>query len=364
MMNDAGLELMVDELLQPLAGETPAGRWLRYERAYMELSRSREEDDPNLPLGEWERPLVKANWKQVAADCARLLREESKDFQVAAWLCDAWIRVHQMEGLHAGIALLEGLAQRYWNEAWPAIEDGDADRRVAPFIWMNTSLPLQLKLQVALLPAGPQREQAVRMVDWERASSREGSKPDAEADAGVPQTRQAIRDSVKPADGAWLQQLAQLSAASAERLRTLSTLLDDRLGKESPSLARLLALAEAIGMAAGSLLQEIPAPAAAPEPAPPAAPVQAAPAAAPQPAQRESAQADNSGFIDRTHAYQVLEAAAIYLAQIEPHSPTPYMIRRAVQLGQMSLPEMLRQVTADAGSLDKFFALLGIRPPN
>jgi type VI secretion system protein ImpA len=57
----------------------------------------------------------------------------------------------------------------------------------------------------------------------------------------------------------------------------------------------------------------------------------------------------------------VLDAAARYLAEIEPHSPTPYLIRRAAQLGQMSLPEMLAEVTADAGSLDKFFSLLGVR---
>ncbi len=52
-----------------------------------------------------------------------------------------------------------------------------------------------------------------------------------------------------------------------------------------------------------------------------------------------------------------------YLQTVEPHSPTPYLIRRAVQLGQMDLQEMVREVTATAGSLDKFFELLGIAPP-
>lgn len=353
------LDTLVNELLQPLPGPDPAGRWLRYERAYMELSRSREEDDPNLPLGEWERPLVKANWKQVAADCARLLREETKDFQIAAWLCDAWVRLYQMEGLRAGVALLDGLAGRYWINGWPGIEDGDADRRAAPFVWMNTSLPLTVKLNVPLLAAGAQREQPLRLADWERASAREDVKADpASAEPPAP-TRQAIRASVKAGDGPGLAGLVAQSEAAAATLASLSALLDDRLAQDAPSLSRLQAMVEAIRMAADSLRQELPAPspALAPEPAPSAVAETVSPAAAP------AARSSGSGFEHREHAYQVLAAAAAYLESIEPHSPTPYLVRRAVELGQLSLPDMLQQVTADAGSLDKFFSLLGISTP-
>ena len=367
-MNDAGLDAIVDGLLGPVPGDAPGGRWLRYERAYMELSKSREEDDPNLPLGEWERPLVKANWKQVAADCVKLLREDSKDFQIAAWLCDAWVRLHQMDGLRAALALVAGLAQRHWEHAWPAIEDGDADRRVAPFVWLNTSLPLTLKLNVSLLPAGPLRVEPLKMFDWERASTREDARPDPKADPkadAAPPSRQAIRASVKPADGPWLLSVAQQAADASATLRLLVERLDGQLGQDSPSLARLQAMVDAIATACTALLQEIPAPVVE-APAPAAAPAESAdtattaPAAA-TPAPAVAAAAPASGFINREHAYQVLDAAARYLAEIEPHSPTPYLIRRAAQLGQMSLPQMLAEVTADAGSLDKFFSLLGVR---
>lgn len=355
------LDTLVNELLQPLAGPDPAGRWLRYERAFMELSRSREEDDPNLPLGEWERPLVKANWKQVAADCARLLREETKDFQIAAWLCDAWVRLYQMEGLRAGVALLHGLAGSYWINGWPGIEDGDADRRAAPFVWMNTSLPLTVKLNVQLLAAGAQREQPLRLADWERASAREDVRAAPASSEPPAPTRQAIRASVKVGDGPGLISLVAQSEAAAATLASLSALLDDRLAQDAPSLSRLQAMVEAIRMAADSLRQELPAPAPAlpPEPAPAAAPAPG-PTSARTPAPTPAAPSSGSGFEHREHAYQVLAAAAAYLESIEPHSPTPYLVRRAVELGQLSLPDMLQQVTADAGSLDKFFSLLGM----
>jgi type VI secretion system protein ImpA len=66
---------------------------------------------------------------------------------------------------------------------------------------------------------------------------------------------------------------------------------------------------------------------------------------------------------DREQAYAALMSIAIYLQRIEPHSPTPYLIQRAIELGQLSLPDMIRDVSASAGSLDKFFELLGITPP-
>ena len=98
-MSSAEIDQLVQKLLTPLTGNDPAGRWMRYERAFMEISKSREEDDPNLPMGEWERPMIKADWKKIAADCERMLHEDTKDFQVAAWLCDAWIRLYRMDGL-------------------------------------------------------------------------------------------------------------------------------------------------------------------------------------------------------------------------------------------------------------------------
>lgn len=363
-MTAAELDRLVGQLLQPLDGPAPAGRWLRYEPAWRALSGAREEDDPKLPLGEWERPLVKANWKQVAAECMRLLREHSKDFQIAGWLCDAWVRSHELAGLQAGLRLLDGLADSFWADAWPAIEEGDADRRVAPFVWLNTSLPLTIRLNVTLLAADSQRESPLKMLDWERASTREDAKPDPKSGDAPTLSRQAIRAGVRPADGPHLQAVAAGAAACTDILQRLTARLDERLGTESPSLSQVLATTEALRRAADSLLQELPAaePAGQIVPSPPAA-VAAEPTAVPPAPVAAPASRPGAGFSDRQHAYQVLAAAASYLEAIEPHSPAPYLVRRAVQLGQMSLPDMLRQVSADAGSLDKFFGLLGIAPP-
>jgi type VI secretion system protein ImpA len=64
----------------------------------------------------------------------------------------------------------------------------------------------------------------------------------------------------------------------------------------------------------------------------------------------------------RAQAYAALTDIAALLKKIEPNSPTPYMIERALALGAMPFPEMITAINASAGSIDRFFELLGISP--
>ena len=62
----------------------------------------------------------------------------------------------------------------------------------------------------------------------------------------------------------------------------------------------------------------------------------------------------------RAQAYDLIELVASYLAEHEPHSPTPYLLRRAVSWGAMSLPDLMREVLRTEGDTSRFFAMLGL----
>jgi len=62
----------------------------------------------------------------------------------------------------------------------------------------------------------------------------------------------------------------------------------------------------------------------------------------------------------RADAYRRLSEVADYLLRTEPHSPTPYLVRRAVEWGNMSLPELLQQIVRNQGELDEIDKLLGL----
>lgn len=254
-MPDIDFDTLLPQLLKPISDAVPAGRWMRYEPKFAELARSREEDDPNLPMGDWDRPLVKANWQRISELCVQLLTQDTKDFQIAAWLCDAWIRTSQIEGLRFGLALVTSMAEMHWDYAWPIITEGDADRRIAPFAWMNTHLSLNSMLNVLLLPAGPTRSEATRLIDWANAPVAD----DAMTSKDGKLSRKDIRASVRPSDSDWLYQLSESTIKAEESLRRLKNFLDQQLKKESPSLAKLEATVQLLQRATQELFKMLPA---------------------------------------------------------------------------------------------------------
>ena len=57
----------------------------------------------------------------------------------------------------------------------------------------------------------------------------------------------------------------------------------------------------------------------------------------------------------------LLAEAADYLARTEPHSPTPYLVRRAIAWGSMSLEQLLPEMIRNGNELQEIFRLLQIR---
>ena len=64
---------------------------------------------------------------------------------------------------------------------------------------------------------------------------------------------------------------------------------------------------------------------------------------------------------NRAEAYRRLAEAAAYLLRTEPHSPTPYLVKRAVAWGGMTLTELLQEFVHNPNDLRAIYTLLGIR---
>lgn len=64
----------------------------------------------------------------------------------------------------------------------------------------------------------------------------------------------------------------------------------------------------------------------------------------------------------RDQAYQMLAVAADYLMRTEPHSPTPYLVMRAVSWGRMSLSQLLAHFVKESADINSVMQLLAINP--
>ena len=371
---------VVDVLLKPLPGDEPTGTSAQYDPVIAQVRIARDFDDPSLPQGEWERPLKKADWSLVAELCSKTLGERSKDLLIAAWLTEAWIHLHQVDGLRAGVRLIMGLLNTYWDGLHPRqSEDGDYDARVAPLAWINEILPLTLRLNVGLMPWPDRKPPFISLEDWTKASLLAPPKSDDDNEANpaeTPSREELMLVGATTATQMLLQMRESLAAAMTE-WREFDAMIDKRLNKEAPSLSRVGETLGLIDRAITSLLSN-------------RQNVSAVTARAPlenaihteQPVELTKHNAEleiksaepGDDFVDhrlatgpirsRADAYRQLEAIANFLQSIEPHSPTPYLVRRAVSWGRMPLPELMQEVLREEGDLNRLFTVLGLKPEN
>ncbi|RYE80171.1 MAG: type VI secretion system protein TssA [Oxalobacteraceae bacterium] len=361
----------LDKLAEPISDAEPCGPPIRFDPIFTEIRLAREEDDPNLPMGIWERPLKRADWAQIEARCKVTLTRYAKDLQIAAWLAEAWTRQHGFEGLLRGLVLVERLLTRFWDGVHPRLDqDGDAELRVAPLEWMNMSLSMTIRLQVPILRRGSGAANRLTLVDWERMTANELSPArqqeirKAALESGEPlQTRADVIDLAKTELGAEVQRSTRLIQGCLAAVLSMTALTDARLGTEAPNMAKLCDTLRSMERVLLQMAQEggdtmslqdtdeVQAPADA------AAQMAAAPAAGAGGAQKV---AMLNQWNNRDEAYATLEAIAAYLGRVEPHSPTPYLLRRAVNWGRMPLPELMAEIIREEGDLNRLAHLLGL----
>lgn len=358
----------LDKMLAPLPGPSACGPWLRYDPQVTLIQRAREADDPSLPMGDWERPLKQADWQEVETLCIHFLEKRSKDLQIACWLLEAALHRHETPGLQAGIELLHGLLERYWDSLHPLIEAGDSDARVASLVWLNETLPRSLRLCVTLLPLPGRHPARLTQEDWEAQGKSElGDAPAQDDPEKLPSRTTLLKLAGEPANLSHLYKLREALDLSTRAWKQLDRLVTDKLGKDAPSISKVSDALEQLihsctRLIAGRPLNEGSAAASSDRQPSDASTTPANMTEFPLASPFPSTTSMENALQSREAAYQALEQIAHYLQTVEPHSPTPYLIQRAVKWGKMPLPELMQEVLREEGDLNRLFTVLGLVP--
>jgi type VI secretion system protein ImpA len=347
----------VGRLVHPISAEFPAGENLRYDAVYDQIREARREDDPVLERGVWQIALKKAEWPQVEKLCTEVLEKRSKDLQVAAWLLEAWLRLYGLPGLREGFRLLNALSQDFWETVHPLPEDGDLDYRIAPFEWANEKLPLVLKLIPITNPLGDS-SRPYSWADWEAACRPAGRDSDSSQDV----TQAAFQQSVLLTSASDFDALLEMTDGALFALHKLTATLNESCGSHSPGFAQMGSTLNSIRGLLQSILSQ--------RPKTQAVTLQPEPgkdlSMAVDPKLQEPEEALESGVFSagpirsRAEAYRRLSEAADYLARTEPHSPTPYLVKRAIAWGGMKLEDLLPELVRNNSELSEIYRLLQI----
>ena len=347
-------------LLQPISSEKPSGDSMLYSNEFDAIRKAREAEDPNLPQGVWEHELKKADWNQVITSCTEILTKKSKDVLVAGWLCDALFATNGLDGLNDGLTLILQLSQTFWDTIHPRYEEKDFSNRLSPYFWITKTITEDI-YTIEITERSHKYDFIFSYADWIEAEhlqhliTKDPDALDYARKAGKP-TLKDINIVASYVDNNFYIRLVEQLQHTLTLVEALNTFLDGKCGSEAPSFMTMRERLETIINKTSSWIRqdELPAPPA-PEPA------EEQPEEHTDAKEHVSADAPQPRTIDsRATAYQLLNEAADYLLTVEPHSPAPYLVKRAVTWGNMSLSELFIELINEGRDLNSTLKLLGI----
>ena len=348
----------IDELLQPIAGDQPQGADIREDSSPTSLyyqvkdarNTARAAERASLFDPEEAANVLNA-WRPILDLGPTILREHSKDLEVACWLIEALIRFHDFPGLRDGFSLAKGLVEQYWDGLYPEPDEDGIETKVAPLAGLNGDTgegTLLAPMRNALITT---ESSTGAFSYWQYQQARDAAKI---ADADKRKEKEdtlgfnlaAIETAVaEAAPDFYINLVEDLEQAVAD-FKAMNDILRGHCKHDAPPFSLVLETLEEIMRAVRFLAKDKLA-AAAPEESSVA---EQATEGAPSTVAAAGAvvSAGTAGPIaSREDALRRLEEVARYFRQAEPHTPLVTGIERLVRWGRMPMNELILELVPD-----------------
>lgn len=355
-----------------------AGEYLHYDPIYDQIRQARLEDDPRFTQGVWKKELKHIDPDTIINLCTQVLTQRSKDLQLLAWLCEAWLVSHRLDDFVRGLDLMLKFIVQFWDILHPT----DFEHRTHLFEWMDEAF--NLRLFMFPLSKSIHAARSYAYYDYTTARSLENAlrrDPKSAArflsDAGkrgeptLAEFRTAL--STTPID--FLKETDKHLFDIETKIHELKKVLDPKMGKDAPSFHIILSTVKDIRVLLKEALdKQLPKVVVAPEtpkpiespkespkgpisekegasPSPPTSP----PSMLPSPQQGQASMPNN----DRREAYQKLRDLSHLFEKLEPQSPTAAILKTISTWENKSFIEILNLFGQGGDSLSLFLKLIG-----
>jgi type VI secretion system protein ImpA len=323
-----------EDLYNPIPGENPAGRDIRYSPIYEKIKEARRQDE-DLDQGAWKRERKLADYGMAAKLAQEAIATQSKDLQLAVWLTEALLHNEGFAGLEQGLTCCCELVKRFGLQLFPACDDGDREPLAAPLDWMGSCLEVPVKSA----PLNSARHNWFQFTDSRLLGYEEKS-----ADANQKKVREkAIKDgklapeefdkSFEATPKAFYVASENSLLASLQAIQRLDEVSNAVLGDQSPSFSRLSSALEQILHAVHQLLEKKRQ--TDPDPEPEVAVAVSEPEAVEDAAAAPIAIDFAVEPVHRRAAIENIAAAAAFLRKTEPFNPAPYLMLRGLRWGEL-----------------------------
>lgn len=258
-----------DELLDPISPDQPAGSDLRWTAEWDRIKEARRSDD-GLDSGKWAKKERKAaDWRLAKELAASMLRDRSKDLQLALWLTEADIKLRGFAGLRDGLRVTRELMLRYWDKGlYPVMEDGPEDR-AGPFEWLSNKLvdaivaiPITVRSDGGIDYGFVDQQDALRTgseanckdADGELETQKKKTYDQALADGHI--SMEMFEHAVKETKRADYEELHSVFQETYDEFRALERVIDEKFGDMAPNLANCRAALSEMQRAISDILEK------------------------------------------------------------------------------------------------------------
>lgn len=364
-------------LLAPIPGENPAGRPLRsdfsptsvYHVVKDARAAARAAERSMAWSGEQEAQTdaPKKEWKRLLELAPKVIAEESKDIEIAAWLTEGLLREYGYAGLRDGFRLMRELVETYWDTLYPLPDEDGLATRLGPIVGLNGEesdgvlIGPIANIPITMAGGSP----ALSLTDYRRTLDLERivdpGKQAQRIEQGVV-TLQTFDKAVLETAREFYANLREDMDECSGEFEKLCAALEAKCGQDTtghsaaPPSSTIRNALEACRTDLRGIVRRLfgedgDGEAAAEGGDTALVPHQGQPIAG------------SSAVRTREDAFRMLLQVAEYFRRAEPHSPVAYALEQAVRWGRMPLPELLTELIPEQSARDQIFKMVGIKPP-
>jgi len=114
----------IESLLSEVSPEAPCGEDLSYDTSFLALEDMLRSKAGGGVVAGVEEAAEEPNWREIREKSLELL-QRSKDLRVVMYLVLAALRMDGLAGLRDGLAVLQGLLERFWEHLYPKLDPED-----------------------------------------------------------------------------------------------------------------------------------------------------------------------------------------------------------------------------------------------
>lgn len=349
------------DLLDAVSDDRPAGNERLYVRELRETLLSLRKAE--LPAHEQDTSYRRSpDWLAIVSICENALKNETKDIRLLGHWVEAQTQAYGLEGLLSGLNLLNDFVAECWGYCNPSIDDGDIESRTAPLENMLNDRQRGFCF--------PQTVRNLKLLGSETLSFSFTEHQDL-ISHDIEESQKTIKAVLSTTTSEGVNQTATTISHCLEQLSELKNKLHDLVGNEAPTFTFLHealvdcqhvvvkyqrsvdnedAVKDLTGESDSNESLVLPVIGS----HGPDSPVENSEIASPKIVE--------TIVSSRSAAYQQITAAANYLQTIEPHSPIPHLLRRAVELGKLPFSELISEIVRDESILKSLRREFGIEP--